>query len=291
MITHFCKKFFILIFSLFAFFGSITAQNNFPIEQPSTDSVKSGLFSIEKGIFLTPTVAVGLATPYGIPFKAGLVLNAGAELCYMLSSHIGIAAGAQFERYAFEYHNDDYNVPTTDLTAPANSSATDTNIYGGGHTTANYKFEYVRIPLLLRYVTGSKKRVGLYAEAGVTADILVSASVSGNVIENMYDMQRTSGGPSFSYKTTSNQHADITGVTPDAAKFNIALHAGIGIIIPAGPIYLILAYTPDFRLLNGGSGDNDVVNFTNSKYYFFGQNSQYGSLNSHSLTIKLLFKL
>jgi len=284
------KTFLFLFFFSLPFCTTVSAQNNFPIEEPANEP-KGDIFLLQKGIYINPIVSGGVGIPYGgSGFKSGLVVNGGGDFCYMFSSHFGVSAGAQYEYYSFGYKYSNNN-STKDIPAPSGSAA-DTAVFGGGNTTARYNFQYIRIPVLFRYISSSSGKLGFYVEGGATADILVHAGVSGSISETVYVFQRAGGSPSFGYSYSSKKDADITGVTPDAAKFNIAVHLGIGAMIPAGEhLAIVIAYCPEIKLMNGGVGDNDVVSFNSSKYYFYGQKSNYGSFISNSIVIKWLFKL
>ncbi|MGP8214159.1 MAG: outer membrane beta-barrel protein [Bacteroidia bacterium] len=278
--------------------GKVSAQNDFPIEPPTSDStmnLKDSVF-FWHGLYISPDMGGGLSKPFsGNGIENGFCFNAGAEVTYMFNNNFGISLGAQFEQYSFKYsYSDVYNAAALPVINTINRSAAYDSIGLGGYATdATYTFDFIRIPLLVRYISSPQNKVGLFAEAGIVADILMSTTVSGSASETEYDFHQDANVPYYNLNPGSVINtSDLGSSAPNAAKFNLALHTSLGTIIPVGNrTSLVLAYYYEFGLLNGGTGSNDVVNFSDGTYYFYGKNSNYGSLNKQALEIALIFKL
>jgi hypothetical protein len=267
--------------------GKIFGQNDFKIEPPTYDTTKSIKDSVYfwHGLYINPVIQGGLGKPYSSSdFKSGFIIDAGAEACYMFDKHFGISLGAQFEQYSYKYsYSNVYNPTYMPVIHTINRPNAYDSVGLGGYTTnVTYTFAFVRIPLLMRYISSLQNKVGFYAEAGIIANLLVSAKESGTASETEYDFHQDANTPWYNNNPGSAVNsADISNATPDAAKFNLSLHAGIGIIIPAGRrVSVVLAYCADLALMNGGTGANDIVKFSDGSYSFYGQSSIYGTFNT-----------
>jgi hypothetical protein len=288
---------FLVIFSLVAV--AMNAQNNFPIEPPNHDSamIRKDTSSLWHGLYINPTAEIGGATPVsGTGIKGGLSFDLGAEACYMFSHSLGVSLGLQYEQYQFKYKysNVEYQgyFPIDRGSYPTRANDYDSTIVAGYTTDATYTFGLLRIPLLLRLFSTGANNVGWFGETGVIADVLVKAGVTGSASEVEYTYEQSAGAPFFQYNNTTTNNANITGVTPDAAKFNMAAHLALGVFVPLGDrADLAFALSYDYHFLNGGTGNNDIVRFSDATYYFYGNGSNYGGLNSASLEVKCIFKL
>jgi len=293
------KTAFYLIIAL-GILGKANAQNNFPVEPPlpiNVDTAKnldidSG--KIWKGLYINPTASYGKALPYGAPIQltSGATFELGGDVCYFFHPNLGVAIGAQFQQYSFKYSYSSVVASSTfNGLTPNESSAQDTTVVGGYGSSVTYMLDYIRVPVMLRFMSSHIDKIGLYGEAGIITDVLLTSSVSGTATQTEYTFAQASSVPAYNYVSTSTNPVSISETNPDAAKINFDLHFGLGVTIPfTKRMALVLEGSIDFRFLNGGTGANDVATFGSNQYYFYGTGN-YGSFNSQSLIAKLLFKL
>jgi len=266
--------------------GNAYTQNN-PTQ--GIDSTR-----IWQGLYINPIAGIEKALPSGSSGSITLAtsFDLGAEVCYWFHPNFGFSAGAQFQQYSFNFtysgvlSQSDYgNLKSTP------SSAQDTTLVGGYTTSVRYVFDYIRIPVLLHFISSHTDKIGFYCEAGASADVLLAGSVSGNISQTRYTFTKAAFGQTYNYLSTTSTAVNAAETNPNAARINIGLHVGIGAMFPVSKRFsLVIAAAADFRVLNSGNGANDFVEFGNSKYYFFGTGN-YGNFNFQSLIAKLQYKL
>jgi len=250
-----------------------------------------------RGMFVDPYFVVGSAKPSSNAgeYQDGFSMNLGAEICYMLSPNVGISIGANFEQYSYNYTystvtpaGNYFYVPTTYKATP-----TDTTVIAGYIPSIKYTFSYLGIPIMIRLVTSAQhiNSVRLYLEAGLSANILLSSNVSGPITAVQYSLSQFPGTNYYTYNGASNTTANVNETNADVSSFTLSINLGGGLIIPVNKnIFLLFEYSPQFGLMNIGTGKNDVVTLNKSPYYFYGTGN-YGSLSMEAASLKVIFKL
>jgi hypothetical protein len=282
----------------------VVLAQDFSIEPPSKDTAKdqkrvknADSPNPWSGLYIGPVASVNRSVIFNSgsgTIANGIGFDGGGEISDMVFPHIGFSTGLRFQQYSFNFSYTNINGTTSynGTTTALRSGSSDTTVTAGYNSSANYTFDYLRIPLLARYISGGNDKVGFYVEMGFVADILLSANVSGSATQTQYELSQPPNTSWYNYNSTltpANTNISETGL--DASRFNISFRAGLGVLIPIKEnMYLVLDYGIDYRILNGGTGKNDVVSFGNNQYYFYG-NSNYGSFNFQSLEAKLIFKL
>ncbi len=283
---------------------NVIAQDDFSIEPPSKDTTKDQKRvknedspSPWNGLYIGPVASAIRSVIFNSgsgSLTNGFSFDAGGEISYMVFPNIGFSTGLRFQQYSFSYSYTSINSTTSYNGTNAGYSSGgghDTIVTAGYNSTANYTFDYLRIPLLARYISSGENKVGFYCEMGFVADILVSAKVSGSATQTQYSLSQPPNTAWYNYDyTLTPANANMSETNLDATKFNVSFRAGLGVEIPLSSFFLVLDYGIDYRLLNGGTGKNDVVSFGTNQYYFYGAGN-YGCFNFQSLEAKLIFKL
>jgi hypothetical protein len=288
----------VFFISLIVMSGHIMAQNDFQIEPqgPVTKPTPVDTANLWHGFYIAPAVAIGSASPDAVSgvYKSGTNINLGGELSYMFHSGFGISAGLQYEQYSYNYVYS--SLPSTnaygDVPTTLRSTTTDTSILVGYTPNVTYSYSFIKLPLLVRYASGHVNKVNFYVEAGVSPEFLISKKVSGSVTETIYNLTQAANTNWYHYSTTSSGAAiSVSESNADVAAFNLAFHLGIGLTIPIDAHTAVIAeYSPEYGLMNSGTGENDMIKDGNIQYYFFGKGN-YGSIGSRLLTVKVLFTL
>ncbi len=246
--------------------------------QTTKDSIKRKGFSIEPYLGLGTSEAVQNGTN-------NLGWKGGCMLVYMFNEHCGISSGLQVQRYSTNINSGNDSVYVS------NSSQSFTAI---NSMNATYNFTYLEIPLLLRYISSTESKPGIFAEVGFVAGFLISSTES----LNLY----ASNNVNTFYNPYSPPEAN-----PNSNISNFQGHLAIGILIPITARCSILA---DVSMNNGftdvGNSNNDFVNinYTGSRYdqspfYYYDKNyahttptiSNYGTNFSGMVSVRLNIKL
>lgn len=167
------RKIFFILFYLFFISSFSFAQKD------STKAHRKG-FSIEPVIGLGTSEAVQNGTN-------NLGGRIGCGLVYMFNDHWGIASGLQVQRYS-----------TTVITGK-DSEYQNGNIQGAPGCWADftinttYTFSYCELPIMVRYLSGTKDKIGIFTEVGLIIGMLIKSSESGTVFQTNIDT--TKGSP------------------------------------------------------------------------------------------------
>jgi len=303
MFTKRLHTIFILALITLSSFKMVSAQD-ISIEPPQNGNSTSTQYSVEnKDSEITwHGLYVNAAAGYDIPtisnegtgtFSNNTSLHVGVEGCYMFKPHTGFVTGLLFRQYSYNYSysgiipNYEYNGVSTASRATTN----DTTVVAGYATSAKYTFNYIRVPLLIRFISSQENKPGFYIEAGVIADVLLSDNISGTSTQVQYDLVQQPNTSWYNYSGTGLSATTINETNANANRFTVALHAAAGFLIPVSAKMFIGAdYGLDYSILSAGTGKNDMVNFSTTKYNFYGTGS-YGSFNFQLIEAKLIFKL
>ncbi|HXB13358.1 MAG TPA: outer membrane beta-barrel protein [Bacteroidia bacterium] len=281
----------------------VLAQDDFSIEPPSKDTAKDQKRVKNEdspnpwnGLYIGPVASVNRGVISNSGF--GNIINdfsfdIGGEICYMVFPNIGFSTGLRFQQFSFSYsYSNVYSTGSVNGTNTAyRTGSSDTTVVAGYNSTANYSFDYLRVPLLARYISSGENKLGFYFELGFVADVLVNAKVSGTATQTQYNLSQSPNTAWYDYSSSlPANNANINETNLDASRFNLSFRAALGIMIPVKSFFIVVDYGIDYRLLNGGTGTNDVVSFGNAQYYFYGSGN-YGCFNFQSLEAKFIFKL
>jgi hypothetical protein len=299
------------IYLLAFLFTVSTAYKSFaqdiPIEPPQNGNSTSTQYSVGnaahkdseivwRGLYIN--ASVGYDIPSITNEGAGFFLHnasfhVGAEGAYMFAPHIGFVTGVLFRQYSFNYSYTGV-IPSYEYTSIPTTYRTtnnDTSLVAGYSTSAKYSFNYIRVPLLIRFITSQENKIGFYVEAGLLADILLNDNVSGTASQIQYSLEQQANTSWYSYSGSKAYAATISEANANVNRFTVALHAAAGFIVPlSAKIFIGADFALDYSVLSAGTGNNDVVNFGSTKYNFYGTGS-YGCFNSEIIEAKLIFKL
>ncbi len=256
---------------------------------------KDTIFICRNGFYVDPNFGFGVGGPQfsgsasvtrGVNFKFGLGLG------YMLPSKFGFSTGIQIQQFKFSYTYTDVlpsykynNIATIDRT-----TSTDSMAIAGYSSNVSYEFRYAQIPVLLRYISSQENEFGVYAEGGVLINYLLSTNISGTASQTQYDLLQYANANWYTYKSSSVNSQTISSAAQNPAKLTVSLHFTVGGLLQlSSKMSLVLGFSPNFGLMNAGTGSGDMVNFGTSKFYYYG-NGNYGTFNSFLFEAKLLIK-
>jgi hypothetical protein len=240
-----------------------------------------------KGISLEPLAGIGTskAVQGG---KNNLGWNAGCGVVFMFNDHWGISSGLQVERYSTEV------VSGTDSLYINNAAGG--GFWASNSVSANYKFTYIELPIILRYISSKYKKMGIFADAGFILSYLISANESRITNETDFD---TSIYRNYSTPLESTYSVSLGSNVPKTNSINFEGHFSLGLIFPLNQNFSIitdLCISKGFT--NVGNSSNDFVNLTDLFYYYNKNNNytnptifNYGANFSALFSIHLNMKL
>ncbi len=175
------RKIFFIIFYLFAI-------SSFSFAQKDSNKAHRKGFSIEPYIGLGTSESVQNGTN-------NLGGRIGCGLVYMFNEHWGVSSGVQVQRYSTKVISGKDSVYIINL--PGYPSFWDIN-----NVNATYKFNYLEIPVAVRYFSGVKNKMLIFTEAGFIIGHLIAAKETNTLYDTDID---TTKGTSFpNWNTVSN---------------------------------------------------------------------------------------
>lgn len=234
--------------------------------QTKNDSVKRRGFSLEpiSGLGTSEAVQNG---------NNNLGWKAGCGLVYMFNEHWGISSGLQVEQYATSI-NSGYALgwvsPGTAFESAAGSNQEIDNI------NVSYKFTYLEVPLLFRYISSKDRKVGIFAEVGFIGDFLLSGRERDTIYTCWVDTDRKGIGdylvPNGNGVFTNivNAPTNISTVIPNTTILVLQWHWALGLHIPLSRhCSLIIEISDNIGLTNVGNSGKDYYTFDIGKLYYY----------------------
>jgi len=172
---------------------------------------------------------------------------------------------------------------------------------GYNSINTNYKFTYLELPVLVRYISCKEQKVGVFAEAGFIVGFLIKAKESGTV--NVTNIDTSSGGFPNSPSPGTEEETSKTafGIIPTTTFFNLQGHLALGVINPLSERCSVIAdISINKGFTNVGNSDNDYINtpLLTPFYYYDKSNdfairniSNYGTNFSFLLSFRLVIEL
>ena len=239
---------------------------------------------------------VGYGTSKGVQNGSNLGgWRLGCGLIYMFANHFGVSSGIQVQQYSSGVNagqDSEYIAKT-----PTNYSYEEYN-----SISANYKFTYLELPILVRYVSCKEQKVGVFAEAGFIVGCLIEARESGTI--NITNIDTSSGGfPNVASPGTEEEASKVSigSIAPTATFFNLQGHLALGVISPLSERCSVIAdISINKGFTNVGNSNSDYVNtplltpfYYYNKYSDFAVRdvSNYGTNFSFLLSFRLLIEL
>lgn len=259
------------------FFLSIIALQGLMVQaQTPKDSMKIIGFSIEPVVGIGTSEAVQNGTN-------NLGWKAGCGVVYMFNKHWGISSGLQVEQYSTTVNSGKdsvyiFNPPYWDINS----------------IKATYLFTYLKLPLMVRYISNRDGKIGIFVESGFILDYLIKSNELRTINENDIDTSKqpitySGGGAVFSESYVQS----LGSKTPDAISFNLGGQIAMGVFIPISKrCAFITDFSIDKAFSNVGTSNNDFVNF-NGPFYYYNKNNNYKSpeIFNYGTNLSVLFSI
>ena len=235
----------------------------------------------ERGFSVEPLIGYGITQAVENKFF-GPGEKAGVGSAYMFNENIGISTGIQGQQYS-----ENINIHDAEDACPfCGSMVPHWKITSA---SVNYKFNYLELPLNVRFITSKNNKLGFFAETGLVLGYYVSGIESG------------SGSVTGALMGEYNGGFSVAEISPNATKFNLQVHLALGVRIPINERFSIItdaSFSQGF--INVGYSSNDYVTVNGAKVYYYGRNNSfstssnvvdYGTNMSMLLSARLNIKL